>query len=280
MTPPSINGTNVLLEGPSGTGKTYALAGAAEWAQAHGMKMSVLFLDPGLETLLGAWKDRNSPAQIPECLSWHSSHIKPLGLEDLIQSAHNVGMMDYANLTKLSDPNRSANNPLEKILRVLSNFPDDRTGKPLGPVDSWDASHILAIDSLSELGNAAMKMCVGNRPTASQPDYGVAQNNLMNLLRYLTQGCACHFILIAHVDRQLDQVMGGVKIMTKAPGQAISGDIPPLFSDVILTVREADRFYWDTASTLADLKTRNLPIAGKQPPNFATIFDKWLRRFT
>jgi hypothetical protein len=278
MIPDNVNGTNVLLEGPSGTGKTFALASAAEWAQAHDMRMSVLFLDPGLETLLGAWRDKGK--EPPACLSWHSSLIKPLGLADLISGARNVGMMDYQNLTKLSDPNRSVNNPFEKILRILVDFPDDRTGKKLGAIDSWKADRIFAIDGLTELGNAAMKMCVGNRPTAAPSDYGSAQNSLMNFLRLLTQGCQCHFILIAHIDRQMDQVLGGTKIMTKAPGQAISGDIPPMFSDTILTVREGTDFYWDTASLLADLKTRNLPIAGKQTPNFATIFDKWLKRFS
>ena len=66
--------------------------------------------------------------------------------------------------------------------------------------------------------------------------------------------------------------------MTKGPGKALADEIPQLFSDVVLTQREGDKFYWDTAAGLADLKTRNLPIRSKLSPDFAQIMDKWQSR--
>ena len=63
--------------------------------------------------------------------------------------------------------------------------------------------------------------------------------------------------------------------MTKAIGKAMADDIPPLFSDVIYTVREADKFYWDTAAYGVDTKTRSLGIRSKIEPDFSAIFDKW-----
>jgi hypothetical protein len=123
-----------------------------------------------------------------------------------------------------------------------------------------------------------MKMVIGNKPTASQPDYGVAQNNLMNFLRLCTQGIVCPFVMTAHVDRQTDEVTQSVKIMTKAIGKALAGDIPQLFSDVIYTVRDGTSFYWDTAHPSVDLKTRNLKIAQKQLPDFAPLMDSWARK--
>ena len=66
--------------------------------------------------------------------------------------------------------------------------------------------------------------------------------------------------------------------MVASLGKAITSQIPQPFSDVILTVREGDKFYWDTANSLADVKTRNLPISSKLPANFGTIYDKWLTR--
>jgi hypothetical protein len=100
----------------------------------------------------------------------------------------------------------------------------------------------------------------------------------MNFLRLCTQGTACHFVLTAHVDRIIDEILGGKLIMTKAIGKAIAGDIPPLFSDVIYTVREGTDFYWDTAAIGVDTKTRSLPVASKQRPSFEPIMQKWLAR--
>ena len=51
-----------------------------------------------------------------------------------------------------------------------------------------------------------------------------------------------------------------------------------MFSDVILSVRQGDKWTWDTANVQADLKTRNLPIKADNPPTFAGIVAKWKAR--
>lgn len=272
-------GPKILLEGPSGTGKTYALGTLVDWAAAQSpqVEVFVLFTENGLETLLGYWRDKGK--EPPPNLRWHSTITRPLGLTSLLDAADKVGKLSYESITKMVDPNRGGeNNAFYKILSACSNFPDDRTGKKFGPVDGFDAGKIFAIDSLSELANASMKMVIGNKPTAAPPDYGVAQNNLMNFLRLCTQGMSCTFLLTAHVDRLQDELTGGVKIMTKAVGKAMAGDIPQLFSDVIFTVREGTSFYWDTAAGNVDVKTRNLPIAAKQKPDCALIMETWKKR--
>ena len=271
------SGPNVLIMGPSGTGKTYSLGTLVDWASTRGREVFVLFTENGLETLLGYWSDRDKP--IPDCLHWHTAHAKPLSFDSLMKAADAVGRFSYEAITKMTDPSRGGeNNSFYKILAACTDFPDDRTGKKFGAVDSWETNRIFCIDSLSELSNASMKMTIGNKPTAAPPDYGVAQNNLMNFLRLLTQGCPATFVITAHVDRDKDELTGGTKIMVKAVGRALSSEIPQLFSDVILTVREGASFYWDTASAQADVKSRNLPIAAKQPPNFSAIMDKWVSR--
>ncbi|MBM3272902.1 hypothetical protein FJY94_06595 [Candidatus Kaiserbacteria bacterium] len=269
-------GLNILLEGPSGTGKTYSLHTLVDWAAQHSMNVCVLFTESGLETLIGYYAERK--LTVPPNLFWHLIDSTPLQMASLIDAADKVGRLSYEAVTKLTDPARGQNNTYAEILRACDNFTDQRTGKNLGSVSKWGSDTVFVIDGLTELSVAAMKMVIGNKPTAAPPDYGIAQNNLMNFLRLLTNGCTCHFVLLAHVGREKDEISGGVKLMTKTVGAAISGDIPPLFSDVIFTVREADKWYWDTANMMADVKTRNLPIASKIDPDFGQIFAKWLGR--
>lgn len=271
-------GPKILLEGPSGVGKTYAIGTAVDWAarQTPPREVFVLFTENGLETLLGYWKDRG--LEVPANLHWHSVKTQPLSLKALTDAAQKVGILSYKSITEMVDPERGKNNPYYAILQALTDFPDDRTGKKFGNVGDWKSDKIFAIDSLSELANACMKMVIGNKPTASQPDYGIAQNNLMNLLRYFTQGFQPTLILTAHVQRQVDEITGSVKLMTKAIGKAMADDIPQLFSETIYAMREGNAWYWDTAAAGVDTKTRYLPIAGKIKPDIGVIMDKWLAR--
>lgn len=234
-----LMGPKILLEGPAGTGKTHAIGTLVDWAEAHGIQVFGLFTENGLETLLGYWLDRGIP--VPACLHYHQCMTKPISLKALTTAADNVGKLTYEGVTKMIDVERSKNNAFHKILSACSNFTDDRTGEQFGAVDEFGVDKIFFLDSLSELSNAAMKMVIGNKPTAAPPDYGVAQNNLMNFLRLCTQGMACTFVITAHISREKDEITGGTKLMTKAIGAAISSDIPQLFSDVIYCERNGDR---------------------------------------
>ncbi len=274
----ALIGPKVLLIGPSGTGKTFSIGTLVDWAAAQTppRNVHVLFTENGLETLLGYWRDRNLP--VPNNLSWHMAMTRPLDLKSLIAMSDLSGKASYQALTSWTDSNRGKNNAYMKLLETLENFPDDRTGKKLGNIFALSKTDIFVLDSLTELSNACMKMIIGSKPTASQPEYGVAQNNLINLLRLLTQALPATFVMTAHVDRQTDEITGTVKLMVKSIGKALAADIPILFSDVILTTREATKFYWDTAAANADTKTRSLPIQGKIEPNFGQIMNTWANR--
>ncbi len=274
-----LAGPKICLMGLSGNGKTHALGTLVDWAAANKFEVAVLFTENGLESLLGYWKDRDKP--VPECLYWHQQTTRPISLKALMQTADSVGKLSYEALAKSIDSNRGGdNNAFYKILGSCADFVDDRTGKKLGAVDTWTLKdrRIFVMDSLTETGNAAMKMQIGSRPMASPGDYGVAQNNLMNFIRLLTQGCEIPFVMTAHVDREVDPVTQSTKIMIKAIGKALATEIPSLFSDVIYATREADKFYWDTAAYGVDTKTRSLGIRSKIDPNFAAIFDVWKKR--
>lgn len=271
-----LSGPKILLMGPSGTGKTYSLGTLVDWAEKNKREVFVLFTERGEETLFGYWRDKGK--EIPACLHWRSHETKPLGLTDLMSAADLVGKVSYEAITKMVDPNRAKNNAFYGILAACANFEDDRTGAKFGAIDSWDDTKIFVIDSLTETANAAMKMVIGNKPTASMPDYGIAQNNLMNFMRLLTQGTKCAFVMTAHIDRLTDEITQATRVTVKSIGKALSSDIPPLFSEVILTSREAATFTWDTAAYGTDNKTRYLGYRSKINPDFAQIFDLWLKR--
>ena len=275
-TGPNLSGPKVLLIGPAGSGKTYALGGLVDWAAERNRPVSCLFVENGLETLLGYWRDKGKP--IPPNLRYHSVLTRAIPLASLLDAAKKVGILSYKSITEMVDPDRDKNNPYYKILQALTDLPDDRTGKKFGNIGEMNHEGILCIDSLSELANACMKMVIGNKPTASPSDYGVAQNNLLNLLRYLTQGFSPTMVMTAHVQRQTDEITGSVKLMTKAIGKAMGDDIPQLFSEVIGCVRDGTNWYWDTANSALDTKTRSLPIQSKIKPEFSQIMDKWTER--
>lgn len=268
----ALPGTNVLLMGPAGTGKTHAIGTLVD----AGVEVFYLGLEPGLESLLGYFTDRGK--EIPPNLHWHMLEAPKASFKELLEKANKVNTMALDTLSKMQDPNRSRHNSFIKVLEAFNNFPDDRTGEKFGCVDEWTPSRAVVIDGMAGLCNAAMSLVVGNKPVKSQPDWGLAQDQVESFLRMVTASCRCHIILLAHVERETDAVLGGTKIMLSSLGRALGPKIPPMFSDVILTVREGSKWTWDTGSAMADVKSRNLPVQQGLPANFGQIIDKWKSR--
>lgn len=267
-----LPGANILLMGPAGTGKTHAIGTLVE----TGVEVFYLALEPGLESLLGYFTDAGKP--IPDNLHWHVLAAPKASFTDMIDSATKINTMGLDTLAKMSDPKRSNHNQFIKLLEALNDFPDDRTGKKFGCTDTWTPSRAVVMDGMAGLSRAAMSLVVGGKPVKNQSDWGIAMDTVERILRMLTDNCRCHFVLIGHVERETDAVLGGVKISLSALGNKLGPKITPMFSDVILTVREGAKFTWDTGSALADVKTRNLKIAQGLPASFGPIIAKWQSR--
>jgi len=268
----TLPGLNILLMGPAGTGKTHSIGTLVD----SGVEVFYLGLEAGLESLLGYYTDRKK--EIPANLHWHLLAAPKASFSDFLSSATKINTMSLDMLAKAVDPDRAKHNQFLKLIEALNNFPDDKTGEKFGCVDTWTPSRALVIDGMAGLANAAMSLVVGGKAVRNQSDWGIAQSQVEKIVRMWTENCDCHFVLLAHVERETDAVLGGVKLMISTLGKALAPKLPPMFSDVILTVREGNKFSWDTANAQADVKTRNLEIKAGLPADFGPIITKWKSR--
>src|SRR2546430_630386 len=93
-----LAGVNVLLEGATGTGKTYSIGTLVD----SGVETSYLGLENGLETILGYYTDRG--LSIPPNLHWHAMQIAiPGGFAAMSQAAQQIGSMTQDSLHKMQD---------------------------------------------------------------------------------------------------------------------------------------------------------------------------------
>lgn len=262
---PSVPGFNVMLCGTTGTGKTHSIRTLVE----QGLEVFVLFTEPGMEVLADV---------PPEKLHWHYVAPAAPDFSDMIASAQKINTMSFEALTKLPDINKRNYTEFIDVLTTLSNFKCDRTGQTYGSVDTWDASRVLVVDSLTGLSIMAMNLVAGSKPVKSMADWGVAIDNLERLLTKLCVDTKCHFVLLAHLEREVDEVTGGTSLMASTLGRKLAPKLPRFFSDVVQAKRNVDKFVWSTAASNVDLKARNLPISDSLAPSFATIFNHWSAR--
>jgi hypothetical protein len=263
----TIPGPKILLMGDSGTGKSHAIRTLIPL----GITPFVIATEQNAIQVL-----KDLP---PE--SWHYKYIAPTpahGWDQLIDMAKKVNQLSYENLTKVTDPYKTQHNRFLDVITTCNDFVADDDGKSYGSVSSWGTDRALIIDGLSGLSDMAMALVVGNKPVKSMPDWGVAQTSLRMLLNPLTTNLTCPFVLIAHLDREKDEITGGTTVTIKTLGRALAPDIPRMFSDVIRARRLVANFSWDTADSQSTVVARHLKIAQDLPPDFRPLFEAWKAR--
>jgi hypothetical protein len=257
-----LPGANFMLAGASGSGKTHAIRTLVE----AGLEVFVLFTEPGMEVLADVPSDK---------LHWHYVAPASPDFADMLSSAEKINGMSFEMLTKLPDINKKKYHEFIDVLVCLSSFTDDRTGQNFGAVDDWGPDRVFVLDSLTGLSLMAMNLVTGSKPVKSLADWGVAIDNLERLLTKLCVDTSCHFGLLAHLEREVDELTGGSSLMASTLGRKLAPKLPRYFSDVIHVNRKGDKFYWSTASSNVDTKTRNLPLAENLPPTFVPLINNW-----
>jgi hypothetical protein len=264
----SIPGLNTLLLGATGTGKTHSIVTLVE----AGITPYVVFTEPGMSTLAKVMKDKGVPE---DAVKWHYISPASQDFKSMITMAENLNRMTFDMITKMTDPNKNQYLQWVELMRTCENFVDDRTGESHGNIGNWGTDRCLVIDSLSGLNDMAMSLIVGSRPTRSMPDWMVAQNNLLSFLNKICTDTQCHFILTGHLEREQDEISGGIQLMASTLGKKLAPKIPRYFDEVVMTKKALDKFSWSTSEGNADLKNRVLPISNDIQPSFKLATEAW-----
>lgn len=260
----TILGPKILLLGDSGTGKTYSLRTLVD----AGLEVFIVFTENGQEVLADT---------DPDQVHWAYTPPAPPSFVEMAKMAKLVNTLSLKALSELTDSNRTRYGQFYEILTLLSDFRCERTQKSFGPIDDFGPGRVIVIDSLSGLSLAAMNLVVGGRPVRSQADWQIAMNILEQLLNKLCF-LQCSAVVTSHVEREVDEVLGGTSIMASTLGRKLAPKIPRFFSDVVNTQRNGNKFVWATDTSGMTLKSRNLPISGNLPPTFQSIFTAWTKR--
>jgi hypothetical protein len=258
-----VPGPKVILMGDSGTGKTEALKTLIK----AGITPFIIATE---QNFIQTMKD--APAG-----SWHYKYVNPSpdsSWGKFLDMAKKINDLSYENLTKVTDPFKQAHNKFLEIISICNNFVAEDNGVSYGDASKWQTDRALVIDSLSGVSDMAMALVVGNKPVRSMPDWGVSQNAIKTLLS-LCVSIRCTFILTAHIDREKDEITGGTTVTVKTLGQKLGPDLPRMFSDVIRTRRNADKFVWDTSDSQAVVVGRHLPFKHDLEPSFVPLIENW-----
>jgi hypothetical protein len=264
-----------LLMGAAGAGKTTSLVTYIE----AGLELFVIGTEPNfVDSLLDSMKARNLPI---DRLHWHAISPVAAGWTAINQMLMTVNAMSYEDITKLKQGiKKEEQKSLKDMLDTIQNFKCDRTGVAFGDATLWDDTRALALDSLSGFSLMSMANTVGLKPAIHQGEWGVAMNVIEQVLLKITSDARCFFTLTAHIEKEIDQIGGGTKVMVSTLGAKLAPKIPKFFSEVIWARRQLNspNFIWSTISNDADLKNRALPIGTDLKPSFVPIVEAHKRR--
>lgn len=260
--PHSILGSNTMLVGATGSGKTHAIRTLID----AGITPFIIFTEPGMRTL----------SDLP-CDKLHYKYIPPAQLtwDDLLDNQKKINTMSFKALTQLGDMDKKKYGQFLEVTATMNDFVCDRCGEHFGDVATWGADRAIVIDSLSGLNIMAMDMVVGAKPVKAMGDWGVAMDNLERFINMMTNNTRCHFIMTAHLEREQDEISGAIHLMASTLGKKLAPRIPRNFDDVVLCVNREGTFNWATIGLNVDLKWRNLAGGKELPPSFKPLIESW-----
>lgn len=256
-------GHKILLEGGSGAGKTYSLRTLV----TAGIEVRAIFTEP-------RWR---SVDDLKCADGFHIHYVNPTtaSWDALEKRAENLTKLPWDAAVKWTDPAKSKYDGFVRILNALHRFKCQNCQKEFGDATEWDSNVCLWFDGLSGINTAAMQMVVGGAVTRSQPQWGAAMESEVQLIKQCIYGTRSWFVLVAHLDKLMDEIQGGFIVQPLALGRKVGPELPKDFDEVILAERIGDKFKWTTIASGVDLKATYLPLSDNLQPDFKPIYDRW-----
>lgn len=180
-----FNSIKMLLIGGSGSGKTGALASLVNL----GYEFFILDFDNGLEPLI-----THTETAKRKLIHYHT-------LTDELKPKKKAGKR---SLAKTKDKPEAINDALSLVDDWRDDLEDDNA-KSLGSVWDWGPNKILVIDSLTLMGEAAMRynLALNVRERPEIQDWEAAINMQREMLQMLFQTqIKCHVICTSHIKFQ------------------------------------------------------------------------------
>lgn len=264
---------STLLMGPAGVGKTTALTTLMQ----SGLRLRLLATESSAPNrVLEEMSKRKIAADL---FDWSYVSPSPTSWDSLLQSAKIVNTM---SLKDIADMRTGIAKPDGKqwirMLESIASFRSERTGELLGDATEWGADCCFAIDGLTGISTMSRNLTVGLKPNPAPGEWGVMQSNILELMRKLASDCKCFFVLIAHVEREMNELSGVNNITVSTLGAKLAPKLPPLFTNVVYAKRQHDRFFWSTADSGVDTKNGDLPLSDSLEPTFAPIILSYQRK--
>jgi hypothetical protein len=259
-----------LVFGDSGTGKTVSIATLIKAGQKvrflAAENNAIAGIDMGVKLLKANPTEGQLAVMIPERPKRNVAAL-------LTQSEKFLTVPLEAQF-KTADPNRKTYTRYLSVLKGLAKFQDTRNGVEYGDIGSWGSDTTLVVDGLTIICEAIKSAVIGGKLAVSQPEWGVMQNQLMDLIRMLTEDTECNLVLLAHPVKETDPVLGVQRIYPANLGQALNTLIPTAFTDVIWSERKGTTFTWNTDHKQAVTRTTHLPIKDSLPQDYSQFFPK------
>ena len=271
--PRPFMGPKTLLLGGVGAGKTWSLSTIVE----AGYELFVIITDPGgEETLIDSIKAKDLPF---DNVHWAYCASATPSWDTMLEIARKISLLTYEDLGKLkSGIGKADYRQWMQFLELCANFKCDRTGEEYGPIDSWGPERVFVIDSLSGLNTMAKTLAVGAKPTMHQGEWGVAMGVIEGYLQKLTGDVKCPVVVTAHLEREVDEVIGSTVLMVSTLGRKLAPKVPRDFSEVVHAWRDGTDFFWSTTTSNMALKTRTLPMKDKLLPSFEPLLRRYEER--
>lgn len=264
-------GFSALICGISGTGKSYCQRTISRCITSSGKPLEYFTLVT----------DRHSLAIIQEDPQAHYIYIPPVGADwgAMRETLRNTNNLSYAGLCDMKGGiQKEKCRQMLQVIEALNSFKCEHCNRDFGDISTWGTDRVFIFDHLSGLSEMSRQLTVGLRQVMTQGEYGVAMQNIYNLLTAIIRNSQCHIVVMAHIEMEKDEVSGLIYQMVQTLGRKLAPELPKEFSDVIRADKNGTSFFWTTVFNNMATKGTNLEVASSLKPSFELLFDGWIKR--